>query len=138
MSNLQGTAADIRSAADQARVLLANANTVVDQVKGGQGTLGKLVTDETLYHAATGSMTNMYQILQKMNNGEGTVGKLINDDSTLSNVKLSLQKLDKATESLEDTGPLSRSWGTMRRAACFRAIPSASIEGDAMRLVWKA
>jgi phospholipid/cholesterol/gamma-HCH transport system substrate-binding protein len=42
-----------------------------------------------------------------MNRGDGTIGKLINDDSTLNNVKLSLQKLDKATESLEDTGPLS-------------------------------
>jgi phospholipid/cholesterol/gamma-HCH transport system substrate-binding protein len=107
VSNLQGTATDIRSASDQARVLLANANSVIDGVKGGQGTVGKLYTDETLYHAATGSMTNLNQILVKMNNGEGTVGKLINDDSTLNNVKLSLQKLDKATESLEDTGPLS-------------------------------
>ena len=36
------------------------------------------------------------------------MGKLINDDNrTLKNVKLSLQKLDKATQSLEDTGPLS-------------------------------
>jgi phospholipid/cholesterol/gamma-HCH transport system substrate-binding protein len=107
VSNLQNTAADIRSAANEARVLLANANGVVNQVKGGQGTLGRLVTDETLYHAATGSMTNLNQILTKMNQGDGTIGKLINDDSTLNNVKLSLQKLDKATESLEDTGPLS-------------------------------
>jgi phospholipid/cholesterol/gamma-HCH transport system substrate-binding protein len=32
---------------------------------------------------------------------------LINDDTFLKDAKLSLQKLDKATESLEDTGPLS-------------------------------
>jgi phospholipid/cholesterol/gamma-HCH transport system substrate-binding protein len=107
VSNLQSTASDIRGAADQARTLLANANHTVQQVSAGQGTLGKLVTDEALYHAATGSMTNLNQILQKMNRGDGTIGKLINDDSTLNNVKLSLQKLDKATESLEDTGPLS-------------------------------
>jgi phospholipid/cholesterol/gamma-HCH transport system substrate-binding protein len=45
--------------------------------------------------------------LEKMNRGQGSVGKLINDESLLKNVKLSLQKLDKATEGLEDTGPLS-------------------------------
>jgi phospholipid/cholesterol/gamma-HCH transport system substrate-binding protein len=52
-------------------------------------------------------MTNLHQILIKINNGQGSVGQLINDDSALRNIKLSLQKLDKATESLEDTGPLS-------------------------------
>jgi phospholipid/cholesterol/gamma-HCH transport system substrate-binding protein len=52
-------------------------------------------------------MTNLREILQKINQGNGTVGKLVNDDSFYRNVKLSLQKLDKATESLEDQGPLS-------------------------------
>jgi phospholipid/cholesterol/gamma-HCH transport system substrate-binding protein len=75
--------------------------------KAGQGTIGKLLTDQTLYLEATGSMTNLHEILLKINNGQGTVGQLINDPSLLKNAKLSLQKLDKATESLEDTGPLS-------------------------------
>jgi len=34
-------------------------------------------------------------------------GKLVNDESFLKNAKMSLQKLDKATDSLEDQGPLS-------------------------------
>jgi phospholipid/cholesterol/gamma-HCH transport system substrate-binding protein len=42
-----------------------------------------------------------------VNNGNGTVGQLINTNSMLKDVKLSLQKLEKATDSLEDTGPLS-------------------------------
>ena len=52
-------------------------------------------------------MTHLNHILLKIDNGQGTVGQLINDDSTLKNIKISMQKLDKATESLEDTGPLS-------------------------------
>jgi phospholipid/cholesterol/gamma-HCH transport system substrate-binding protein len=52
-------------------------------------------------------MTNLREILEKMNKGQGSVGKLINDESFLKNGKLSLQKLDKATDSLEDQGPLS-------------------------------
>ena len=52
-------------------------------------------------------MDNLKQILEKMNRGQGTVGKLINDEAFLKNAKLTLQKLDKATESLEDSGPLS-------------------------------
>ena len=63
--------------------------------------------DDTLYLETTGTMTNLHQIMLKINHGQGTVGQLINDDSTLKNIKISMQKLDKATESLEDTGPLS-------------------------------
>jgi len=87
--------------------LLANANDVVAQVKSGQGTLGKIIYDEALHHQAAGAMTNLNQILEKVNTGDGTVSQLINTNSMLKDVKLSLQKLNKATESLEDTGPLS-------------------------------
>ena len=52
-------------------------------------------------------MANLREILEKMNRGQGTVGKLINEDSFYKNAKLTLQKLEKATEGLEDQGPLS-------------------------------
>jgi phospholipid/cholesterol/gamma-HCH transport system substrate-binding protein len=107
VSNLQGTATDIKKAVDDAHALLANANDVVAQVKSGQGTLGKIIYDEALHHQAAGAMTNLNQILEKVNTGDGTVSQLINTNSMLKDVKLSLQKLNKATESLEDTGPLS-------------------------------
>ena len=69
--------------------------------------MGKLLTDDTLYLETTGTMTNLHQISVKINQGQGTVGKLINNDNLLQDAQLSLHKLDKATESLEDTGPLS-------------------------------
>jgi phospholipid/cholesterol/gamma-HCH transport system substrate-binding protein len=80
---------------------------MINSVTNGQGTLGKLMTDETLYNATTASMTNFNLILQKINQGQGTVGKLVNDQEFYKNAKLSLQKLDKAADGLEDTGPLS-------------------------------
>ena len=79
----------------------------MDQVNSGHGTVGLLVKDETLYRETTASMTNLKEILQKVNQGQGTVGKLVNDEEFYKNAKMSLQKLDKATEGLEDQGPLS-------------------------------
>jgi phospholipid/cholesterol/gamma-HCH transport system substrate-binding protein len=52
-------------------------------------------------------MTNLKEILEKINQGNGTVGKLVNDQEFYKNAKLTLQKVDKATEGLEDQGPLS-------------------------------
>jgi phospholipid/cholesterol/gamma-HCH transport system substrate-binding protein len=93
VTNLQGTATDLRS--------------VIADAKAGKGTVGKLLTDDKLYNDATGSMSNLKEILEKVNRGEGTAGKLVNDPEFYRNAKLTLQKLDKATDSIEDQGPLS-------------------------------
>ena len=87
--------------------MLATAKSVISGVAAAKGTIGKLVTDDTLYNATTASMTNLNQILLRINHGEGTIGKLVNDQEFYKNAKLTLQKVDKAADSLEDQGPLS-------------------------------
>jgi phospholipid/cholesterol/gamma-HCH transport system substrate-binding protein len=100
VTNLQDTAADLKLA-------IADARGLLQQAKSGQGTIGKLLNDDALYRETTSSMHNLDGILDKINSGQGSVGKLINDQEFYKNAKLSLQKLDKATEGLEDQGPLS-------------------------------
>jgi phospholipid/cholesterol/gamma-HCH transport system substrate-binding protein len=89
------------------QLAVAEARGVVSSITNGQGTIGKLMTDETLYNATTASMTNLNQILQRINQGQGTIGKLVNDQEFYKNAKLTLQKVDKAADSLEDQGPMS-------------------------------
>lgn len=121
VTNFEATAVDIKGAASQASNMLAkgetvidnvnqlitNANSIVQKINSGQGTIGKFATDEKLYADAAEAMANLKEILLKVNKGTGTVSKLLNDDSLLKNAKTSLQKLDKAMDGLEDQGPLS-------------------------------
>src|SRR5688572_5491630 len=107
VTNLQSATGDIKNLTGQADAMISQVRGLIDGINSGKGTLGKLTKDEALYVDTTKAMTNLREILQKMNQGQGTVGKLINDDSFLKNAKLSLQKLDKATDGLEDQGPLS-------------------------------
>lgn len=107
VSNLQSAAGEAQTLIADAHLAIGQARSIIDQVNAGQGTLGKLTKDPALYNEATATMTQAREILEKINHGQGSVGKLINDDSFLKNAKLSLQKLDKATEGLEDQGPLS-------------------------------
>jgi phospholipid/cholesterol/gamma-HCH transport system substrate-binding protein len=100
VTNLNETANDIKLTVGQAK-------GVVAEINQGKGTLGKLAKDEALYKETTTAMSTLREILEKINQGQGSVGKLINDDSFFKNAKLSMQKLDKATEGLEDQGPLS-------------------------------
>jgi phospholipid/cholesterol/gamma-HCH transport system substrate-binding protein len=101
------TVSNLESTGDDLKGVLADARKVVGDVSAGRGTVGKLIEDDALYRQATETMTNVLEIMQKVNHGQGTVGQLINDHQFLDNAKLSLQKLDKATEGLEDEGPLS-------------------------------
>lgn len=107
VTNLEATTADIKLTLADARQVFQSAQSTVNGINSGEGTLGKMLKDERLYNETTDAMTNLREILQKINRGQGSVGQMVNDDSLLKNVKLSLQKLDKATEGLEDTGPLS-------------------------------
>ena len=102
-----GTITNLQDAVMQVRSAVTDARSIISGITNGQGTIGKLVTDDTLYNATTASMTNLNQILLKINQGQGTVGKLVNDQEFYKNAKISLQKLDKAADGLEDQGPLS-------------------------------
>ena len=101
------TVSNLQSSAEDLRLVLADARVVVNDAKNGKGSLGKLLTDDKLYNETRDSMTNLKEILQKINTGQGTVGKLVNEPEFYKNVKMTLQKVDMATETLEDSGPIS-------------------------------
>jgi phospholipid/cholesterol/gamma-HCH transport system substrate-binding protein len=121
VTNLQSASSEMKSVMSTAQTLMTNANTAISHmddvvmqtrgmiadVKAGKGNLGLLMNDDKLYKNANEMMVNLRDITSKINKGEGTVGKLLNNDEFYKNAKLSLQKLDKATEGLEDQGPLS-------------------------------
>lgn len=86
---------------------ITEAQNVVQNVRAGRGTLGKLAADEALYEETKDAMTSLKEILEKINRGQGSVGILVNDPSLVDNAKAALQKVEVATESLEDQGPLS-------------------------------
>jgi phospholipid/cholesterol/gamma-HCH transport system substrate-binding protein len=107
VSNLQDTASEIKTTVAEARKVLDRVNQTVAQVNAGQGTVGKLLKEDTLYRETTASMSHLKEILQKINQGQGSIGKIVNDRELYDNAKLTLQKVDKATEGLEDQGPLT-------------------------------
>lgn len=121
VNTLNTTAEEVKVAVTEARTIVGNANRALGQAEGaltdarkvvsdineGKGSLGKMVKDEKLYNETAEAMVNLKEILQKINQGQGSVGKLVNDEAFYKNVKMTLQKVEKATEGLEDTGPLS-------------------------------
>lgn len=104
LSNMETT---FDKAGKNIEAVLSDAQTILADVKDGEGTLGQLLTQKKLYEEMESSMSALKEILEKINTGSGSVGQLVNDETFFKNLKITLQKIEKATESLEDTGPLS-------------------------------
>jgi phospholipid/cholesterol/gamma-HCH transport system substrate-binding protein len=105
--SLYNTATNLQDVGTDIKATIADARGLLDQAKTGNGTVSKLINDDKLYREAADAMSNLRQVLEKINQGKGSVGTLVNDKEFYNNAKLTLQKLDKATEGLEDQGPLS-------------------------------
>jgi len=99
-TNLNETVEDIQAAVKETKAVVADINA-------GKGTIGRLAKNDALYQEAAEAVANLKEILRKINAGQGSAGRLVNDESLFKNAKMTLQKLDKATEGLEDQGPLS-------------------------------
>jgi len=107
VDNTNTLVTDSRSTVDTVSDAAAAAKSVLTKVDHGEGTLGKLVNQDVLYAETTEAMKNLREIVQKINRGEGTVGMLVNDDSLFKSARATLQKVDNATETMEDQGPVS-------------------------------
>jgi phospholipid/cholesterol/gamma-HCH transport system substrate-binding protein len=104
---LVGAIEEIRGAAQNAKLLVASAQGLVDQVKTGQGTLGALIYDDTIGNDIKASVASLRELSNKLNSGEGTLGRLINDDSLYLEAQNAVQKVNRAVDSLADQGPMT-------------------------------
>lgn len=104
---LLATVAEIKTAAAEAKTFVAQAESVIDQVKSGQGTLGVLLYDQQAGDNIKAVTTNLRDISDKISKGQGTLGKLINDDGLYLQAQGSLKKLDRTLDGMADSGPIS-------------------------------
>lgn len=108
ISNMNNTAIEIQGMASDGKSAVVEAKKIVADISSGQGTLGKMLRDETLYRETTGAMTNLHQVLQETQQWPGPGrARSSTDETFFKNVKGTLQKVEKATDTLEDQGPIS-------------------------------
>lgn len=81
----------IRGSIDEGGVLanledtLANLKVVTDRLAQGEGTVGKLLTEEQVYNDLKQVAADVREISGRLNRGEGTLGKLLSSDEAVYN-----------------------------------------------------
>ncbi len=72
---------------DDFRGTLQQARKIATRLAEGEGTLGKLINDDTVYGDVQQAAANLRDISGALAKGEGTLGKLIQDDAVYGDVQ---------------------------------------------------
>ena len=82
---------------DTATASLEEATALIQDLRAGKGTLGRLFTDEQLYRELTTLVTSAEAVANNMNRGRGTIGRLMNDPAAARSLEGSLDNLQAMT-----------------------------------------
>jgi phospholipid/cholesterol/gamma-HCH transport system substrate-binding protein len=88
---------------------IANVKNISGQIAAGQGTVGKLIYDDTLYASALTTVSNLQStaanaqdvliaakmVMNNVSAGQGTIGKLLTDDALYNQTAASMTNLNQ-------------------------------------------
>jgi phospholipid/cholesterol/gamma-HCH transport system substrate-binding protein len=85
----------------------SNLSDITAKINRGEGTLGKLMTDDSLYTDVKESSKTLKEVAGKIEKGEGTLGRLVQDDSLYVESENTMREFRKAAEGIEEQTPIS-------------------------------
>jgi len=77
-------------------------DSIVRKIDQGEGTLGRLVNDPSLYNEVQKAANNLKTILARIERGEGSLGRMLTDASLYDNASRSLANLGEITERVKE------------------------------------
>jgi phospholipid/cholesterol/gamma-HCH transport system substrate-binding protein len=92
-----GAPGSMASALTAASTTAERATMLIDDIRAGRGTVGKLFTDDMLYTELNQFVSAAEAVAQNVNQGRGTLGRLLNDPAAARALEGSLQNLEMVT-----------------------------------------
>jgi phospholipid/cholesterol/gamma-HCH transport system substrate-binding protein len=81
---------------------ISNIENITGQISSGQGTVGKLIYDQSFYDSAMSTVTNLQdavtqvrQVVNGVTAGQGTLGKLVTDETLYNSTTASMTNLNQ-------------------------------------------
>ncbi len=114
-SQMTGVGNDAKETIKKAKDAFSQMEDIGEKVNRGEGTLGKLITDDAVYQdvkktveiakeaaeSAKKAVETLKNVSETIERGEGTLGKLIKDESLYNEAKETLQSVKGITEKVE-------------------------------------
>jgi phospholipid/cholesterol/gamma-HCH transport system substrate-binding protein len=74
---------------------------ILDQLQAGNGTIGKLLSDDELYKKVVGIVDETHRVIASLDSREGTLGKLMHDDSLYTDLRGTLGRVNDLADSIQ-------------------------------------
>lgn len=81
--------------------------SLTKDVRGGRGSLGKMVVDDSLYRDAHALVRDVRGITRSIQYGQGTVSRLINDPEMYYEARRAVRNMNKTAEDISEATPIS-------------------------------
>jgi phospholipid/cholesterol/gamma-HCH transport system substrate-binding protein len=81
--------------------ILKKLDGILTSVQVGQGTIGKLLSDEELYRRLVAIASETQKVIATLNSDQGTLGKLMHDDSLYTDVRGTIARVDMLLGTLQ-------------------------------------
>ena len=78
------------------------ATEILDKANKGEGTIGRLVNDESLYNNLDATVRELKTTVDHINSGQGSAGKLLNDPTLYNNLNKTVDQLQAITTDLRN------------------------------------
>ena len=103
INNLMGPLTDlIKQNSARITATLSNMESISGQIASGQGTVGRVIYQDTLYNSALATVTNLQdavtqakQLVNGISSGQGTLGKLATDEALYNSTESSMTNLNQ-------------------------------------------
>ncbi|MFN7916843.1 MAG: MlaD family protein [Vicinamibacterales bacterium] len=115
---------------DSASQGIAELTAILHDIRGGKGTVGKLMTDEALYAQLNAFIASASALTDGIKQGKGSVGKLLNDPATANALEASLKNVETLTKALANgEGSLGK---LLKDDTLSKSLTSATSNLDAL------
>lgn len=74
---------------------------IAEKIEKGQGSLGKLITDDKFYKDLVSTTESLKVIAQEIESGKGTLGRLVRDEEIYKSLKNTVANLENISKRLE-------------------------------------
>ncbi len=75
--------------------------SIAEKIEKGQGSLGKLITDDKFYKDLVSTTESLKIIAQEIESGKGTLGKLVKDEELYKSLRTTVANLESVSKRLE-------------------------------------
>jgi phospholipid/cholesterol/gamma-HCH transport system substrate-binding protein len=124
-STVVGHLTDVAASATRG---LEEATRIMEDIRAGRGTVGRLFADDALYREITEFVAAADEVASGLRRGEGTIGGLLRDPSAYQSLQASMKSLEAITGRIEaGEGSLGR---LLRDDQFARSLDAASAQAE--------